>query len=120
MSKIEDITPHEKFETFEKRRGKFEPHEDIRARSLQQRQLMGIIAAVTVVILVAIWFFLAQRGTLFGKTSSDSQFVQSLTNTLSSNQSINSSFDTNASQNVTPEEKKVLDETDKQLFPEFQ
>ena len=123
MSKIEGIIPHQKHETIDdSRRGKFEPHEDIHMRSRGQRQLIGIIALVSVIVLVGGWILLAQNGKLFTRTSTDEQFVHSLTNTLSSNQSLTSTSvqDANTSQNVTPEEKKVLEQVDEELFPEFQ
>lgn len=122
MSKIEGITPHQKHKTLESKRGKFEPHEEIHARSQEQRQFVGIIALIAVVVLVGGWILLAQHGKLFTRSSSDEEFVHSLTNTLSSNQSLTSSTtqETNTSQNVTPEEKKVLEQVDEELFPEFQ
>jgi|GEM_PF-6775448 len=120
MSKIEGITPHEKHQTVEERRGKFEPHEEVHARSLHQRELLGVVIVVSVFVILGGWYLLARSGRLFGSSSSDQQFIHSLTNTLSSNQSITSTFDANTSQNVTPNEKKVLDQVDEQLFPEFQ
>jgi len=120
MTDFEGITPHEKHQTIEDRRGKFEPHHEIRARSMNQQQFVWIIALVSVVVLVGAWILLAKNGILFKSSSSDQEFVNAITGTLDSNQQAAKTTDTNSSKNVTSEEKKVLEDVDQELFPEFQ
>lgn len=120
MTDFEGITPHEKHQTIEDRRGKFEPHHEIRARSMNQRQMVWVVAIISLAILAGVWAVLAKNGIIFKSSSSDREFVNDITDTLGSNQSTVKTTDTNASSNVTSEEKKVLDNVDKELFPEFQ
>jgi len=120
MTDIEGITPHEKHQTLDDRRGKFEPHHEIRARSMNQRQIVGVIVLISIVVLAGAWVVLAKNGIIFKSSSSDKEFVNDITNTLSSNQPTVKTTDTNTSKNVTPDEKKALDDVDEELFPEFQ